>query len=96
MYRTVGLTPAEIWEIAARHYERPPQLVAKARGMGPAKAILQVGLTIETDGFPHPRHANVIGWADDLAKKHVWKNQAQKIAAEFGFELRPVTPVMPS
>ncbi len=29
---------------------------------GPAKAILDAGLTFDADGKPQPRRANVIGW----------------------------------
>ena len=54
---------------------------------GPAKAILEAGLTFDADGKPHPRHANVIGW--DPLEKHVRKQQAVNIACAFRFEMRP-------
>jgi hypothetical protein len=52
---------------------------------------MNLGLTFDPDGKPHPRHANVIGWPDPIVKKHELKNLQQKIAPSMKLELRPGT-----
>ena len=58
----------------------------KARGTVDAAAFLDARLTVEPDGKPHPRHANVIGWPED---KHARKNVAREIANKMILEVRP-------
>ena len=43
--------------------------------------------SFDADGKPHPRHANVVGWSEDMPK-HELKNIQQRIAAEMQLELR--------
>ena len=87
VHRTSGLDRLGNWNLIQSTFESGGKNRAVARAYGPAKAILNAGLTFDADGKPHPRHANVIGW--DPLEKHVRKQQAVNFVSAFTFEMRP-------
>jgi hypothetical protein len=86
--RSQSLSEIQIWALCSQHFDHFSQRPAIGRGVGPARAVFEVGLTIEADGIPYPEHANIIGWYDSVNKpddelKHHWMDQAQRMAASF-------------
>ena len=89
VYRADGLLPTALWAICAAHVDdQANNRVMKARGTCKAEAMLSCALSLEADGMPHARHANLIGWP---VPKHAWKNIQQKIADAMSLEIRPET-----
>lgn len=72
VYRTETLGNEEVWAIANEFVGTPEKPVI-ARADLPAATYYSHALTIATDGIPHPRHGNVIGWLGD--------HSAQKVVA---------------
>jgi hypothetical protein len=63
VYRSEGATAQELWAVCAAYVDAPARRrVAKARGTCAALVYLSQRLTIDANGKPHPRHADVIGW----------------------------------
>lgn len=62
VYRTEGLSPAEVWKIGDDLVGTPLGRPIPARADVAAKIVYDLGLAIDPDGIPHPRHANIIGW----------------------------------
>lgn len=95
VYRTHSLSEAEVWEICRRWYEEIANLLAKGRGDGPAKSIVDAGLSFDADGRPHPKHANIVGWHSDPVltppelKKNHWMIAARRFAGSFKFVPHP-------
>ncbi len=88
VYRADGATSAELWQICGRYVDdASAHRIAKARGTCMALAFARESLSFDADGKPHPRHANVVGWSEDMPK-HELKNIQQRIAAEMQLELR--------
>lgn len=91
--RSASLTDEQLWGICGTHFDAPPQRQAIGRGVGPASAVLNVGLSIDPDGVPYPEHANVIGWhapigvPSDELKNH-WMDRAQRMAPHFRYVAR--------
>ena len=71
VFKTDTLTAEQIYQIGA-------QYVMPLRGK-PIKGVAQVnsshvvaiGLSFDSDGVPHPRHSNIIGWSEDSSKDRV-------------------------
>lgn len=84
IYRVAGASAGHIWAICAAHVDKPNR-IAKARGTCAASVVLEAGLTFDADGYPHPWHANIVGWP---TQKHARKNYTQKIAAAMSLEVR--------
>lgn len=57
VFRTEGLTEAEIWELAGIHVKADP----KARAVVTPQAVADCGLDVDPDNIP-ARHANIVGW----------------------------------
>lgn len=57
VFRTEGLTEAEIWELAGIHVKSDP----KARAIVTSQTVVNCGLDVDPDNIP-PRHANIVGW----------------------------------
>jgi hypothetical protein len=88
VYRADGATASELWGICEVHVDnKATARVAKARGTCLAGTFSDEGFSFDPDGIPHPRHANVIGWRDDIPK-HELKNIQQKIARAMKLEGR--------
>lgn len=85
VYWTTDVSDGEIWAIG-------DQFVAPHRGAILGRADVNslviyyvVGLKIDLDGQPHPKHANIIGWdADEKKIRH----QAEKLADKATLILR--------
>jgi hypothetical protein len=95
--RSTAVQPAELWAICTEYFDayQRPSNHAIGRGIGSAQAIYDEGLGLHSDGIPHAYHANIIGWHDEAGKepkeiKHHWMHAAQRIAAKFKFDPRPV------
>ena len=77
-----GLTEAEIWE-DGRLVEslRTDEAQLKARADFSSQVVADVGLDIEYDRTPYPRHANLIGWPEDKDERQA---KAQRLADAAG------------
>lgn len=62
VYRTEGLSSAEVWKIGDDLVGTPLGRPIPARADVGANIVYDQGLAIDPDGIPHPRHANIIGW----------------------------------
>ncbi len=51
----------ETWGLARQHVE-PTRGKVLARAELSAADVVGLGLQVEPDGTPHPRHANIVGW----------------------------------
>lgn len=81
---------AQVWEICVAHFDPHAPKPAIGRGVGPAEAVFAVGLNFDADGIPYDEHANIVGWQDspgtlDHEQKHIWMDQAQRMAPEFSY-----------
>lgn len=76
VYRTQGLSTAEVREIGREHVE-PLRGQLKGHADQLASVILDAGLAIELDTRPHPRHANIKGWKNSRPADRI---VAEKIA----------------
>lgn len=79
VYRTNGLSENEIWAIADQFVAQPRQKAVIARADLPAAAIVEAGLQLNPTDLPHPRHANVVGWAESSSENRL---TAIKLAAK--------------
>ncbi len=61
--RSTGIDAAQVEAIGREHVDKD----VKGHAILPVAAILARNLTIDPNGEPFPRHANVLGWADDDA-----------------------------
>lgn len=75
-----------MWQICRTQVDHLPSNVMKARGTCPAAVFLELGLAIDPNGIPHPRHADVVAWP---TRKNEQKLLQQKIAAAMALEVRP-------
>lgn len=76
IYKSSTLQPTEIREIARKYVEPhrgPPRGHADVAGCH----IGNLGLSVEDAPFPHPLHANIVGWGDDNSINRI---TAQKLA----------------
>jgi hypothetical protein len=73
IYRTFGLTDAEVWTIGDEYVTKPHpgHLPILARADLQAQRVLDLDLKFDPDGSPHPRHANIIGWPDDQVARQM-------------------------
>ncbi len=58
----------------------------KARGTCAAAVFLDLGLTVDPNGIPHPQHADIVAWP---SHKNEQKFLQLKIAAAMSLEIRP-------
>lgn len=79
VYRTSDFTSEEIWEIGKCYVEPGRGKPIVGRGILKAHHITDIELVINPTIDPHPKHANVEGWALDTEKDRV---KALKLAAE--------------
>lgn len=77
VYRTDGISPAEIRAIGVNFVERP-ELPLKGLCHLVASAFFAEGLNIVSAPVRHPRHANVVGWADDPKNRIIAKKLADQ------------------
>jgi hypothetical protein len=77
VYRTQELSSDDIREIG-RVYVEPMRGPLKGYADQTARVVLDVGLTVDPDRVPHPRHANICGWGAARAANRI---MAEKIAA---------------
>jgi hypothetical protein len=85
VYRIVGLSEAEIWQIGKEQVEPEIGHSILARADVGVRAIVELGLQI-VPSEPPPRHANVTGWPD---QKEAQMSKAQELAAVSVFRQRP-------
>lgn len=83
VYRTLDLNEGAIWSLGDKHASRQGQLPI-ARGDLTANEVGLGGLRLEASP-PPPRHADIIGWAQD---KDAMMSQAQEIAASARLRVR--------
>jgi hypothetical protein len=88
--RSQALSGTQVWAICSAHFDIFAPAPAIGRGVGPAKAVFDVGLGLDADGKPYPEHANIIGWHDSLETpdaelKHFWMDKAQIMAPSFEY-----------
>ena len=69
VYRTANCSENEIWSIADEYVTTllPNKKPIFARGELKCKAVLEQDLLLDPDGYPHPRHSNIINWPEDEA-----------------------------
>lgn len=80
------MTTEEVWSICAQYVDNAPaNRTAKALGTCAASVVFEQGLLLDSDGDPHPKHANIVGWP---TQKHAWKILQQKIAEKMTLHLR--------
>jgi hypothetical protein len=81
VFRTAGLSEAEIWELAALRVKSNP----KARAVVCPRDVVASGLEVDPDDTP-PRHANIVGWP---AGKDARMSHAAELAAHGTLVLGP-------
>ncbi len=70
MFRTNSLGVEEVWDLAEEQSaNRREGLKALASFL--AHYALELGLDVEADPTPHPRHANLSGWATAEEKQRM-------------------------
>src|SRR3970040_2456153 len=79
VYWTTGLNNLAIWQICQQHVEPELGRPAIARADLNSVAVYAEGLTVDVNGVPHARHANIVGW--DLADGTKTRLQAMKLAS---------------
>lgn len=87
VFRIDALDETEIWDLARRFVDSNSHPVV-ARAEVTAQAVMDVGLRVNPDADPHPRHANVVDWPegkDDVSQR------AQLIASSARACWRPVS-----
>jgi len=69
-YRTKGLDEPEIWDIALKFVteKRDDKAEVLARADIQANVYKGLGLSLNPDGIPHPRHVNILGWASEESR----------------------------
>lgn len=86
VFRTQNLAERLVWAFADEYVARKIKKPVIARADVSVTTIRGLGLDIDPDGKPHPRHANIIGWP---AAKGAWKSHAQRLAAAASLHTRP-------
>jgi hypothetical protein len=79
VYRTSGMDEAEIWQIAADHIEPKRGKGVIGRANLKAAFVKLKQLEFDPNGVPHRKHADIIGWGDDVTQHRVI---AMELAAE--------------
>lgn len=85
VYRTEALSEDEIWQLAAT-FVAPEIGDVAARGDVSSEVLPSLGLSLDPDGVPHPRHANIIGWP---GAKEAQKVKALVLESAAHFVARP-------
>jgi hypothetical protein len=84
VFRTIGLTSAEIWQIGLEIGSVRGRTL-RARADVFARAVLDTGLVVDPDDTP-PRHANIIGWPEE---KHEQLMLATELAEAATLHIKP-------
>jgi len=84
VFRQVGLSEGEIWELGATHVARPRNKQLLGRAVIIVREVLSQELNVESVE-PPPRHANILGWPDEHEKQ---KEKALELAARATFVRR--------
>ena len=92
VYRISGIQNQEIWNMGNEYVAKPQSKTVLGRADILASEVLNLGegLSLEPDPKPHPRHANITGWAVDKSKQ---KLVAIKLADKAKFESIPGQPL---
>lgn len=77
--RVDGLSDAEIWAYGDKYVAVPSNRVLYARGDFTASDLTPLELTAAPDPPPR-RHANVLGWPDDLEPKKLVAQKLRQVA----------------
>lgn len=65
-HRSTGLTTAQAWQLGYQYVENAEfNRRISARGICLASAVRAAGLTLDVNGEPYPRHADVIQWPQE-------------------------------
>jgi hypothetical protein len=78
VFRIVGLTDAQIWDLGVQHVESVRGRASLARADIAISKIVNLGLQVQASE-PPPRHANIAGWSNE---KDANMSIAQQLAAE--------------
>lgn len=87
VYRTLGLTQADVIDIGGRFVGRP-ELPLRGHCCLVAQDFFAEGLDVVSAPNPHERHANVSGWTADPKNRVIAKKLADK-ATLVGYEVEP-------
>jgi hypothetical protein len=79
VYRTISLSYERICDLGKRFVESNKKRPMRGRANILALKIMEQQLRIEAKPIPHPRHANIINWPQDLSEI---KLIAMKLARE--------------
>ena len=83
MFRTCGLSDAGIWKLGQLHVAGPTNRTLRARADLLASTIRKNHLRLDADDKP-ARHANIVDWPSDKAKR---LQIAQQLAAKAMLEV---------
>lgn len=83
VFRTSDMENQEIWALADDVVSSNPPI--KARADVASDHVLGVGLQIESEPGPHPRHADIIGWPEEKAEQ---MDAAKELAIQATLVLR--------
>ena len=78
VFRIQDLKGRTIWALADEYVAIVRNKPVVARAVVSVAEIRRVGLDLDPDGKPHPRHANIVNWPPG---KSDWKSYAQQLAA---------------
>jgi len=86
VFRIDGLKPEEIWEIGQKHVidNMPKPKILHGRADIKVSKVQERDLSVDPDNEPI-RHANIVGWPEDLGRRH---SIAQELAAEANLILK--------
>ena len=76
VYRVEDLSAAEVRHIGVTHVQGADSLL-KGHAVLAAGEFFVHSLDLVPDGVPHPRHANVIGWATDARNRVIARDLAE-------------------
>lgn len=86
MFRTAEMTDTQIWQMGYREVEQTSARRVRARGECAAH-IIQYPLSLDVNGSPFPRHADIIGWSTDLPEDRL--QRATEIADAMMLHIDP-------
>lgn len=80
IYRVSGLEDETIWEIGENFVRKPiikkqPSCKLHGRADFKGNAVFECALEVVADTSPHPRHADLVGWADNKPSRQMAATQ---------------------
>lgn len=81
IYRTGGLSEDDAFELGRQYVTKPLGTTLNARADLLAGKIFESGLKFKPHTKPHPRHASIINWPQDVEDQ---RDIAFELAAEAG------------